>query len=413
MTTTGTVVIGAGQAGLALSRLLGAARHPHVVLERGRVGERWRSERWESLTLLTPNWLNLLPGSPAHRDAHGYLGRAELVAYLEDYAEEGGSPVVEGAEVVSVRRSAGGFAVDTALGTWHATSVVVATGDCDVPHVPTAAADLPPGVLGLHANGYRAPDAIPPGAVLVVGAGATGQQLALELARAGRDVTLAVGRHARAVRRYRGHDVFRWLAELGDLEQSLDDVADPVAARRAPPLPLSGAHGGERLDLAVLQRVGVGLTGRLEGFEGQRALFADDLSDSVADAERRLRRLLARVDAYLETADPTFPAEVVPPVAAPSGAPRSLDLRAAGTSTVIWATGYRRAYPWLRVPALGPDGELVHERGVTRVPGLYALGLRFQHRRSSHFIGGVGRDAAFLADRILTRSAALPERRAA
>jgi putative flavoprotein involved in K+ transport len=236
--------------------------------------------------------------------------------------------------------------------------------------------------------------------VLVVGTGPSGQQLALELHEVGRDVFLAVGNHTRVPRRYRGRDIWHWLAELGELDRTIDEVADEEASRRAPSLPLSGANGGEHIDLGVLSDAGVVIAGRLTGFEGSRALFADDLGWTTSEAERRMRRLLARIDKRVEEAGleaELCPARPVPPVALPA-APRAIDLAASGVSTVLWATGYRRNYRWLRVPeALDADGEIRHTRGVTPVPGLYALGLRFQHKRKSHFIGGVGEDARYLA----------------
>ncbi|MEZ5102728.1 MAG: NAD(P)/FAD-dependent oxidoreductase [Thermoleophilia bacterium] len=399
MNTTRTLVIGAGQAGLALSRFLTHAGHEHVLLERGRLGERWRSERPDSLTLLTPNWLNALPGS-RHDDADGFLDRDGFVAYLDRYASSFGAPVLEGRAVTAVERDGRGFRVEATGGAWRAREVVIATGDCDVPALPGLTADVPTGVAQLHASAYRRPEALAPGGVLVVGAGASGQQLARELAQAGRRVVLAVGRHGRLPRRYRGCDVWTWLDRIGYLDTTIDAVADPVAARRQPSIALSGARGGERLDLGVLLDDGVELVGRLVGVDDGRARFADDLEATMADAERRLGRVLARIDARHDAAgapDPP-PALVAPP------ARTTLDLARAGIGTVIWATGYRRAYPWLRLPALDADGELVQRRGATDVAGLSVLGLRFQHRRSSHFIGRVGRDAEELAARIVARA---------
>jgi putative flavoprotein involved in K+ transport len=397
-----TVIVGAGQAGLALSRHLAAARHDHVLLERGRVGERWRSERWPSLSLLSPNWLNTLPGSPPHGDPDGYLTVSELVTYFERYAASFRAPVHEGVTVVAAEQRGGGFLVRTDADDWSTRQLVVATGDCDIPIVPDIAWGAPDEIQQLHASRYRSPAELAPGAVLVVGAGPTGQQLALELRRAGRDVTIAVGRHARSVRRYRGRDIFAWLDELGELHRPADEVPDLAAALAAPSMTLTGSNGGEQLDLGVLRRAGVTVAGRLDGFAGRHALFAGDLAGSVADADRRLRRLLAKIDEQAGG-----PGEAVPPLELPEG-PRRLDLAAAGVSTVLWATGYRRSYPWLHVPVLGPDGEIAQAGGVTDVPGLYTLGRRFQHRRSSHFIGGVGADAELLAGSILERSARLP-----
>jgi len=406
---SGTVIIGAGQAGLALSRVLEDAGHDHVVLERGRVGERWRSERWESLTLLTPNWLNVLPGAGPVPEPDGFADRAGFIAHLETYAAT--APVREHTTVRRVRRSRGGYEIRTDRGRFEAPTVVIATGDCDLPRIPGAAAAAPPEVHQLHASAYRRPSALPPGGVLVVGAGPSGQQLAAELRRAGRHVVLAVGRHARMPRRYRGRDIFAWLAATGQLTARADEVHDLAAARRAPSLPVSGAAGGEDLGLCALARDGVVITGRLTGFSGRHALFADDLGDHLGDADRRLRRVLGHIDAHIaRTGAAAPPAEDLPPVRLPAG-PRRVDL-GHGIATVLWATGYRRSYPWLDVPVLDAAGEIAHIEGVTASPGLYALGLRFQRRRNSHFIGGVGEDAAQLAA-VLVRARAPRSGRAA
>jgi putative flavoprotein involved in K+ transport len=393
-----TVIIGAGQAGLALSRHLVDAAHPHVVLERGRVGERWRSERWDSLKLLTPNWLNRLPGAEPLPDPDGYLDREGVISYLETYAA--GAPVREDTTVLRVRRTQHGYHVATDGGDWFAANVVIATGDCDVPRIPAAAAAAPPFVHQPHAVGYRRPEQLPDGGVLVVGAGPSGQQIAAELRRAGRDVVLAVGRHARMPRTYRGRDVFAWLHDVGLLDVHADDVPDLTAARRAPSFPVSGSAGGESLGLDRLAGLGVVITGRLEGFDDRHARFASDLAHELRNADRRLRRALAQIDTHIErTGAAAEPAEVPPPVSVGPG-PTRLDL-GAGIGTVLWATGYGRSYPWLEVPVLDPAGELVHREGVTAAPGLFALGLRFQRTRKSHLLGGVGEDATLIADAIV------------
>jgi putative flavoprotein involved in K+ transport len=401
--STDTLIIGAGQAGLSLSHHLARAGHAHAVLERGRIGERWHSERWDSLTLLTPGWLSRLDGSEPHPDPDGFLGREDFVAYLGRYARSFDAPVHEHVTVTSVTRPGRRFQVETSDGRWRARNVVVATGDSAEPRVPALAAAAPRELVQLHANRYRNPGALPDGGVLVVGAGPSGLQIAAELRRAGREVVLAVGRHARVPRRYRGRDVWHWLDGIGDLEQTIEELPNPAASKRAPSLGLSGAHGGERLDLGVLHELGVTVAGRLESFDAGRAVFADDLQAEIDDAERRLLRLLDRIDAHVEQTDGgrRLPGADRPPTIRVPAGPASLDLAQDGISTVIWATGYRREYPWLHVPVLDTDGEVVHRHGITPVPGLYVLGLKFQRRRASHFIGGVGADAAWLADRIV------------
>ncbi len=398
-----TLIVGAGQAGLALSHHLSAAGREHVLLERGRVGQRWH-ERWDSLTLLSPNWMNRLPGEPEPVDRDGFLPLAAFVAHLEAYARSFAAPVAEGVEVERVAREGDGFRVDTTSGPWRARSLVIATGDAADPHVPLA---VPSGLLSLHSSEYRRPPQVPEGRVIVVGAGTSGQQLALELQQAGRDVVLAVGRHSRAPRRYRGRDIFEWADLLGDFDRTIDEMPDVEAAKRVPLFPLSGANAGEDLGLDRLAAAGVVVTGRLMGFDGRRAVFADDLAANVAGADRRLRRLLRRIDAnpLAEGSEP----ETLRDVVLPSG-PRTLDLRE--VAAIVWATGFRRTYPWLGVPGvLDGRGEIVQRRGATRAAGLYVLGLAFQYRRNSHFIGGVGRDAEIVARSIVERGDARARRR--
>ena len=352
---TGTVVIGGGQAGLALSRFLTAAGEDHVVVERGRVGERWRSERWPSLRLLSPNWLNRLPGEGPHDDHDGFLAASTFAEGLERYAGSFGAPVIEGTTVVAVEAAPGGYRVTTDRGAWSARKVVIATGDSADASIPPITAAVPAGVSSLHASHYRSAEQLPAGGVLVVGAGPSGQQLALELVRAGREVTIAVGRHGRMPRRYRGSDIWRWLVALGHAKQKVEEMQDLEAARRSPSLPLSGSRGGENLDLNVLQAAGVRVTGRLLGFAGRHAIFGDGLAQDVEDAERRMRQMLERIDRFIGGTD-VLPSQRVAPVEL-STSPRNLDTRLLGT--VVWATGYRRSYPWLKVPGLDDRGEII------------------------------------------------------
>jgi putative flavoprotein involved in K+ transport len=396
MPSADTIIVGAGQAGLALSRHLTRAGADHVVFERGRVGERWHSERWPSLHLLTPNWLNRLPGAPVPDDPDGFQAAIAFAAGLDGYARSFGAPVREHTPVARVAAAGRGYVAHAGGRAWLARSVVVATGDCQLPAVPPIAAAAPRAIAQLHAVDYRDPAMLAPGAVLVVGAGASGQQIADELVRAGRRVVLAVGSHARMLRRYRGCDTFTWLHRLGKLDEPVEAVADPAAARARHSPALTGARGGEELDLGVLAERGVEIAGRLTGFAAGHARFADDLPTTVARAEGGLRRLLVAVDAHLGSPGDHPAAVDLGP------GPRELALD--GFGTILWATGYRRAYPWLQVPVLDGAGEIVHDRGATPSPGLYVLGLRFQRRRSSHLIGGVGDDARALADHLIARA---------
>jgi putative flavoprotein involved in K+ transport len=399
-----TVIIGGGQAGLAMSRCLTERGIDHVVLERGRVGERWRSERWDSLRLLTPNWFSRLPDWHYRGDdPDGYMTTGELVDYLEGYAESFDAPVRTGTTVQAVERVAPGrYRVTTDRGTWEARNVVIATGFCDQPRVPAFAANLSDDVRQLVPSDYRNPEQVPEGGVLIVGASATGAQLAEELTEAGRDVTLAVGTHVRLPRRYRGKDVLWWMEMTGGFRAP----ADPADERKMPPPQLVGKPDSRDLDLGTLERIGVRLTGRAISVDGDRVTFADDLQDSVDAADEQMRTLLGKIDEFVEVlglGDRT-PAAAPIPRLRPRPAPTEIDLRAENIRTVLWATGYRRTYPWLKVPVLDENGEIRHRGGVTDEPGLYVLGIRFQRRKNSNFIDGVGSDAEELARHLAERS---------
>ena len=312
------------------------------------------------------------------------------------------APVRENTTVELVEASGRGLRVVTDQRTWLARNVVVATGTENRAWVPPAASGIDPGIHQLTAGRYRGPDQVPGGGVLVVGASASGVQIADELRRAGRLVVISVGRHARLPRRYRGRDILWWMDRAGVLGQTIDQVHDARSARRAPSLQLSGR--GRPVGLDALAAGGVRLAGRLAAADGRRLSFADDLPATIAGAQARMERLLRSIDGYLahRGGEGAGPADPPAPFKAPA-APVQLDLRQAGISTVIWATGYRPAYPWLRVPVLDRHGEIAHHRGVTSVPGLYVLGLKFLHRRNSTFVDGVGGDARFVAVHLMMR----------
>ncbi|HEX6871504.1 MAG TPA: NAD(P)-binding domain-containing protein [Micromonosporaceae bacterium] len=397
------VVIGAGHAGLAMSHCLTANGIDHVVLERGRTGERWRTARWDSFRMLTPNWMSRLPGwSYAGGEPEGFMTADQFVAYLSGYAQAFHAPVREQTSVTSVTRSAGGYLVRTDRGCWRARQVVIATGYQALSRVPEVASALSPSVAQLTSAGYRNPGGLPAGRVLVVGASASGAQIADELARAGREVVLAVGAHTRLPRRYRGRDILWWLARTGSLRRTIDELPDPNLARSEPSLQLVGSAEGRSLDLSTLAALGVRFTGRLRQVDGTQVEFAGDLHRSTAEAESRLHRVLDRIDALasrlpnLAVGPPDRPAPI-----GPVTGPDRLDLRRSGITSVVWATGLRPWYPWLRLPVLDEHGYLRHRRGVTELPGLYAIGLRFQHRRDATFVDGARHDAAYLTDQIL------------
>ncbi|HEY7008180.1 MAG TPA: NAD(P)-binding domain-containing protein [Jatrophihabitantaceae bacterium] len=398
MNTTGTVVIGAGHAGLAVSRLLTAAGRDHVVLERGRVAQRWRAERWDSLHLLTPNWMTRLPGHPyAGPEPDAFMPACRFVDHLEHYAASFAAPVLTGTTVLAVTATAAGdYRVATDRGTWSTRSVVIATGPHGVPRTPAGIdADV------LTAAGYRKPAQLPSGGVLIIGASSSGVQIADELNRAGRDVVLAVGRHRRLPRSYRGRDIFWWLDRAGHLARTIDTFADAARARHEPSLQLIGRNQpiDDGVDLAALQARGVRLAGRVDGMLGGRARFRDDLADSTAEADRVMHRVLDGFDARVTGLDGTPVARPEP--VRPNPLIRELDLARAGIATVLVATGYRPHHPWLRLPITGPGGVIRQHRGVTSAPGVYVVGQRFQHRRDSGFIAGARHDARAVVHHLL------------
>ena len=403
MRRTTTLIIGGGQAGLAMSHCLSARGIEHVVLERGEIGERWRRHGWDSLRLLTPNWMTRLPGfAYSGPDPDGFMATAELVTLLEQYAASARAPVETRTVVRRVAPASGGFRVTTDRGEWHADNVVIATGYCDRPAIPRISASLAPWIVQMAADGYRHPGQLPPGGVLIVGASATGVQLADEIQQSGRQVTLAVGRHTRLPRRYRGRDILWWLDRLGVLAQEASAVHNLAVSRAQPSLQLVGRPDHATIDLLTLHQRGVRLTGRVTNTEGMRVWLADDLISRTAAADIKLATIRLRIDEYVRAAglhaDPAEP--LVPTWSIVSDPVSRLDLRREKIGAVIWATGYRREYPWLQVPVLDGRGEIVHHGGVTTWPGLYVLGLNFQRRRNSSFIDGVGRDAEELAGHV-------------
>ncbi|MCW8084035.1 NAD(P)-binding domain-containing protein [Sabulicella glaciei] len=399
MRISDAIIIGAGQAGLAMSHCLAARGVEHLVLERGRVAERWRSERWDSLRLLTPNWMSRLPGwSYRGPDPHGFMTMPEVVAYLDGYAA--GAPVIPGAAVRALHGDLGGFRLETTAGSFAARAVVVATGQCDVPHIPAMARDLPEAIRQVTPSTYRHPSLLPEGGALVAGASASGIQIAEEIHRSGRPVTLAVGRHTRLPRRWRGSDILDWMARAGVLTDPTDRLRDPALAQAQPSLQLVGRPDHASLDLGTLRAAGVRIVGRVDGIDGGRVALGDDLPQTIAAAQHRLDRLLARLRPVADAEG--APEEATPaPLASFAPGPPAIDLAAEGIHTVVWATGFRRDYAWLRLPVLDAAGEIRHLGGVTPYPGLYVLGLRFLRRRNSNFLDGVGADAEALAQEVL------------
>jgi putative flavoprotein involved in K+ transport len=396
------VVVGAGQAGLAVSYYLRAFGVEHVVLERGRAGESWRSARWDSFTLVTPNWMTRLPGYQMAAGSGGdFLPRDNVVTMLEGLAA--GLPVRERTEATSVAAGSHGYQVVTATGMIAARAVVIAGGGQRHPVIPRLAAGLPAAVVQSDAARYRSPAGLPPGAVLVVGSGQSGAQIAGELAAAGRDVLLATSRVPRVPRRYRRRDVHEWAVELGLYDQPAEAVTDPAEFTAPHPM-LSGAHGGHTVSYQQLARDGVRLLGRLTGAEEGRLRFGPDLPGNMQYADAGAARFRRMVDDYVAragivAAEPdTDPAERPEPGLGDS--PESLDIRAEHIAAVIWCTGFGPDTGWLHVPVLRPDGAPAHTRGVTAFPGLYVAGYPWLSNRGSGLLYGAAADAARVAQHI-------------
>jgi putative flavoprotein involved in K+ transport len=374
------------------------------VLERGEVANTWRTERWDSLRLLTPNWLSSLPGAPYDgSDPDGYLTSAGVVALIDRFAARIAAPVRTGTHVTSVRRAGEGYLVSTSRGEIRSRTVLIASGANNRPTVPQFAAAVPPGLAQVTPSGYHGPEALPDGGVLVVGAAATGVQLAAELRRSGRPVTLSVGEHVRLPRCYRGRDVLWWMDASGVWDERYDQVDDLKRARRLPSPQLVGTPERTTLDLGTLAAMGVELVGRWATVRDGRALFSGGLRNVCSLADLKLERLLGVFDAWA-AAGTSGAAVSAPERFAPTPPPPSprlqIDLRSGEIRTILWATGFRPDYRWLDVPVLDAKGQLRHDGGVVDSPGLYALGLPMLRRRKSSFIRGIEDDAREVIDHL-------------
>jgi len=407
-------VIGAGQAGLAMSWSLAQRSIDHVVLERGEVANTWRSERWDSFTLLTPNWQSRLPGHGYDGDdPDGFRTTAETVAFIERYAERVAPPLRTHCAVTSVRTAGDGYEVVAAQGTWHCKAVVLATGAFNVAQVPKLSEEIPPGIAQLTTAQYRNPANLEPGGVMVVGAAASGAQIADEIHRSGRPVTLAVGEHVRAPRTYRGRDIQWWMDVTGLNDERYDEVENLRRVRSLSSFQIAGYRDRRDIDLNALTSLGVALVGRLAGLRDGKAQFSGSLRNLCELADLKQNRLLGTIDEWAaehgvnDAVDPPHRPE---PTRVEASPPLGLDLRRAGIRTIVWATGFRPDYSWLDVPVLDAKGNVRHDGGVvTEAPGLYVMGLPFLRRRKSTLIDGVGDDArdlsAHLASHVGARSA--------
>jgi putative flavoprotein involved in K+ transport len=405
-----TVVIGAGHAGLAASRCLTENSIDHVVLERGEIANSWRRERWDSLRLLTPNWQSRLPGYAYDgAEPDSYMTMGEVVAFISRFAEVSAAPVRTHTKVTSVARTDSGYHVATSNGDFLCRTVVVASGACNVPAVPALRQAVPSSIRCLTAFEYRNPQSLPEGGVLVVGASATGVQLADEIHRSGRRVTLSVGEHVRLPRSYRGRDVLWWMDASGVWDQRYDEIDDLTRARRLPSPQLVGTPERTTLDLNALSALGVELAGRLSAIRDGGALFSGGLRNQFALADLKMNRLLDTFDKWARTtgrdAEVAAP-ERFEPTRAPSSSRLSLDLRSGAVRSIVWATGFRPDYSWLHVPVLDDKGYLRHEGGIVDAPGMYALGLPVLRRRRSSFICGAADDARAVVDHLVSYLAA-------
>ncbi len=398
---TEVLVVGAGQAGVAMSEHLGRACIPHLVLERGRIAERWHSGRWDSLVANGPAWHDRFPGMDFPGSPDAFVPKEAVADYFVAYAKQVEAPIRCGVEVLRVARRSGrpGFRVETSDGVIEADQVVAATGPFQVPLMPLLvpeSADL----MQIHSADYRNPAQLPEGALLVVGAGSSGVQIADELVRAGRKVFLSVGPHDRPPRSYRGRDFVWWLGVLNKWD------AEATPGREHTTIAVSGAYGGQTIDFRQLAARGIVLVGRTEAWQDGQLHFGDDLAANIERGDANYLSVLDEADAFVLRNGLSLPEEpearrFLPMPACVTDPLRTLDLTRAGVAAIVWATGYRAEYGWLPADALDGDGRPRHQRGVSVEPGVYFLGLPWQTRRGSSFIWGVWYDAKYVADHIV------------
>jgi putative flavoprotein involved in K+ transport len=405
---TTAVVVGAGHAGLAMSRRLSERSIDHVVLERGQVANSWRTQRWPTLRLLTPNWQTRLPGHDyAGDDRDGFMPVDEVVATLTGYARLVGAPVRTGTTVHSLRAVPQGFQIRANDDLICARAVVLATGACTLPTIPGIADAVPPWMTTLTALSYRDPGQLPDGGVLVVGASATGVQLAAEIHRSGRPVTLSAGEHVRLPRSYRGRDIFWWLEATGLLAERYDQIDDLTRARHLPSPQLTGTPAATITDLNSLTALGVRIVGRLGRITGGRAQFSGSLANTCALADLKMNRFLNRADEWATASgldDDLPPPHRYPPTRVDPRTPLELDLTSGEITTVVWATGFRPDHCWLDIPVRDRTGHIRHDGGVvTGAPGLYVLGMPVLRTRASTYIHGAAADTDALAGHLHCR----------
>lgn len=408
MKTINTLIIGGGQAGLAVSYHLQKHGIEHIVLEKAdKVGHAWRNERWDSFTLLTPNWTVQMPGAEYRGDdPDGFMPRDDVVAYFEQYAKQFKLPIQFDTRALEVAplSNGNGYLVKTQNDDFQAENVVVATGMFQTPRIPNFSKNISPKILQLHSTQYRNPQSLPPGAVLIVGSAQSGCQIAEDLYQSGRRVYLSVGSAGRAPRRYRGRDVFRWLWDMGYFEMTVDKLESPKEKFAANPQ-LSGNNGGHSINLHQFVRDGVQLLGRATGAHGDRITFAGDLKENLKKVDELEAEIVKMVENFIAENGIDAPAESLPNLQdgyAVEEIPE-LDLASAGIGTVIWAGGYTFDYSLVKLPVTDEDGYPLQKRGVTDFPGLYFIGMVLLHKQKSSLLLGVGEDAEYIAQHIAAR----------
>ena len=400
---TNTVIIGGGQAGLAISYYLRQEGREHIILERApAVANAWRNQRWDSFTLVTPNFQVRMPGAEyAGKDPFGFMSRAEVIQYFDDYVEKFALPVRCRVEVASVEKSQQGYLVRTSDGKYEAANVVIATGLYQSPKIPAFGMTIPPSISQIHSMDYKNPSALPAGAVLVIGTGQSGAQIAEELYQSGRKVYLSIGSAGRVPRRYRGRDINDWFTRMGMFDTEVRQLKSS-RAKFAPHPQISGKNGGESLNLHQFVRDGVVLLGHVRGAQGGRLMIAPDMRQMLAQVDRFELDALKMVDSYIARMGLSAPTETV--LQLRDGYEQeeldTLNLEAAGIKTVIWATGYKFDFSFVKLPVTDEDGYPIQTRGITDYEGLYFLGMPWLHSRKSGILFGVGDDAAYLAAHI-------------
>lgn len=401
-----TIIVGGGQAGLATSYCLRRQGREHIVLERStRVGSAWH-QRWDSFTLITPNWSIRLPGAEYQGDhPDDFMPKSEIIDYLEKYACEYEMPLVFDSQVSAVEPCEGGFRVRTSRGEMTALNVVIATGMYQTPKVPPLSAAVDPGILQIHSHDYRSPESLPPGGVLVVGSAQSGCQIAEELYQSGRQVYLSVSKAGRFPRRYRGKDILRWNVEIGSDDRTVDSLPSPASKFEASSHG-TGKNGGHTINLHQFARDGVVLLGRIQSAARSRIRLWPDLKENLAFADQVEAELVKEIDEYIMKNGISAPEERLPSLqdGYASEETRELDLRSAGITSIVWATGFRFDFSLVKLPVFDRDGFPIQRRGVTPHPGLYFIGLPYLYTTRSGTLGMVGRDAAHLVEQMKMRA---------